>query len=74
MARPTAGEGSHAPLPVDGSKRVGHATVAVFLLLNGVALQSSVDDVERVIVGVAAGALGRDGLLEWLRGAARPTR
>ena len=40
----------------------------VFLLLNGYALNASVDDAERIILGVAAGTLGRTALHAWLEG------
>jgi|SRR5437899_1948741 len=34
---------------VDGNKRVGHAAMEVFLLLNGYEIDASTDDQERVI-------------------------
>jgi len=52
---------------VDGNKRVGHAALETMLLLNGFELQSSVDDAEAVILGVASGSNSRDVLLEWIR-------
>jgi death-on-curing protein len=52
---------------VDGKKRIGHAALEVFLVLNGHQLDASVDDAERVILGVAAGTIGRDTLAEWIR-------
>jgi death-on-curing protein len=55
---------------VDGNKRVGHAAMAVFLLLNGYALTATVDDSERVILGVAAGTLDRAALHAWLEDSA----
>ena len=51
---------------VDGNKRVGHAAMEVFLLLNGYALNATVDDAERIILGVAAGTLDRAALHAWL--------
>ncbi len=53
---------------VDGNKRVGHAAMATFLLLNGYELQGSVDEAEDLILGVATGATGRDGLVSWVEG------
>jgi death-on-curing protein len=52
---------------VDGNKRMGHATIEVFLMLNGYEIEADVDEQEAVIVGVAAGEINRRGLIEWLR-------
>jgi death on curing protein len=52
---------------VDGNKRIGHAALEVFLVLNGHQLDASVDDAEDVILGVAAGTIGRDAFAEWIR-------
>lgn len=57
---------------VDGNKRVGHAALETFLLLNGHELSSTVDKAEHIILSVAAGRLDRDGLLEWVRQSLRP--
>ncbi len=57
---------------VDGNKRIGHAAMEVFLVLNGQELVSSVDKAEEVILGVAAGRLSREQLLEWVRASIRP--
>jgi len=54
---------------VDGNKRIGHAAVEVFLVLNGLELAAAVDDAERVIPGVAAGTIGRDEFTAWIKGA-----
>jgi len=51
----------------DGNKRVGHAAAETFLVLNGFELDASVDDAERVILGVAAGKMSRETLTEWIR-------
>ena len=51
---------------VDGNKRVGHAAMETFLVLNGFELRATVDDAERVILGVASGAIHRDGLTTWI--------
>lgn len=40
---------------VDGNKRLAWAATRVFCLLNGTDLWLSVDDAERLVVGVAAG-------------------
>jgi death-on-curing protein len=51
---------------VDGNKRVGHAAMETFLVMNGFQLASDVNDAERVILDLAAGELSREGLLEWV--------
>jgi len=51
---------------IDGNKRIGHAAMEVFLVLNGYALSASVDEQERIILQVASGKRDRDGLAEWL--------
>ncbi len=52
---------------VDGNKRVGHAAIETFLLLNGHELDAEADDAERVILGVAAGECTREQLHDWVR-------
>jgi death-on-curing protein len=52
---------------VDGNKRVGHAAMETFLVLNGAEIESSVEDQERLILDLAAGRLGRSQLTDWLR-------
>jgi death-on-curing protein len=51
---------------VDGNKRIGHAAMEVFLLLNGYEIQASVDDQEHLMLSVASGALDREQLASWL--------
>jgi death on curing protein len=51
---------------VDGNKRIGHAVMETFLILNGYELAADVDDAEIVILALAAGGLSRDELLEWV--------
>jgi death-on-curing protein len=52
---------------VDGNKRIGHAAMEMFLLLNGMRLVSNVDDQERLILDLAAGSLSREQLEAWVR-------
>jgi death-on-curing protein len=52
---------------VDGNKRTGHAAMEVFLMMNGLEIQASVDEQERVILQVAAGEMKREEFTEWLR-------
>jgi death-on-curing protein len=57
---------------VDGNKRVGHAAVEAFLMLNGFELVSPVDEAEQTVLGVAAGAIEREAWTAWVRGHCRP--
>ena len=51
---------------MDGNKRVAHAVMETFLILNGKEIQSSVGEQEKLMLGVAAGTVNRDQLREWL--------
>ena len=51
---------------VDGNKRVGHAAMETFLILNGYEIISSVDEQERVMLELAAGKMSRLDFFEWL--------
>lgn len=51
----------------DGNKRVGHAAMEAFLLLNGYELTASVDEGERAIMGTAAGEWSKEDLIEWVQ-------
>ena len=53
---------------VDGNKRVGHAAMETFLILNGHEVDADVDEQERIILNLAAGKLSRDDFTVWLRG------
>ena len=57
---------------VDGNKRVGHATMETFLILNGSEIDAPVDDQERLILDLAAGRIGRSHLVDWLRQHVKP--
>ena len=57
---------------VDGNKRLGHAALETFLVLNGFELDASVEEAERVILAVASGAMKREELLAWISGVVRP--
>lgn len=52
---------------VDGNKRIGHAAMEVFLILNGYEIEADVDEQERIILNVAGGHIKRQELVEWLR-------
>ncbi|GAH46760.1 unnamed protein product [marine sediment metagenome] len=52
---------------VDGNKRVGHAVMEVFLMLNGFEIEASAKDQEKVIPDVASGKIERKEFVNWLR-------
>jgi death-on-curing protein len=51
---------------VDGNKRVSHASMEVFLQLNGHELDCDVDEQESLWLSLAAGQLSRRELTAWL--------
>ncbi len=57
---------------VDGNKRVGHAAMATFLILNGVDISASTDEQEQLILDVAAGRRRREDVAAWLRQHTKP--
>jgi len=57
---------------VDGNKRMGHATMEVFLWLNGFEINASIDEQERTVLALASGALNRADFLGWLEGCVVP--
>jgi death-on-curing protein len=52
---------------VDGNKRVGHAAMETFLVLNGHEIAADVEEQEQVILGIAAGRISREGFTSWVR-------
>ena len=50
----------------DGNKRIGHAAMETFLVLNGAELAADVDDQECTILSLAAGTLSRDDFTAWV--------
>lgn len=52
---------------VDGNKRVAHAAMEVFLILNGYEITSTIDEQEKVVLRVASGEISRDELEDWAR-------
>lgn len=57
---------------VDGNKRVGHAAMETFLVLNGSEVDATVEEQERLILSLAAGRVERDQLVDWLRQHLKP--
>ena len=53
---------------VDGNKRIGHAAMETFLVLNGFEINASVDEQEEIIIKVASGNMSRNELADWLHG------
>ena len=52
---------------IDGNKRTGHAATETFLVLNGMEINASVDEQERMVLAIASGELGREAFVEWLQ-------
>ena len=52
---------------IDGNKRVGHAAMEAFLILNGYEIDATVDIQEQIILGVASGDVSRDQFVRWLK-------
>lgn len=57
---------------VDGNKRVGHAAMETFLVLNGWELAAGVDEQEQIILQLAAGDLTREEFTTWVQSHVQP--
>jgi death-on-curing protein len=51
---------------IDGNKRIGHAAMETFLVMNGLEIGAGVNEQEDIIIQVASGKLKREGLVVWL--------
>ena len=51
---------------IDGNKRVAHAAMETFLVLNHHEIRATTDDQERLMLGVASGRVQREELISWL--------
>jgi len=51
---------------VDGNKRIGHAAMETFLILNGFEIEATIDDQEKIILDLAAGKVDREQFTVWL--------
>ena len=51
---------------IDGNKRIGHAAMETFLIVNGSELLASVDEQERIMLDLAAGTLSRENFVKWV--------
>ena len=68
MRRPRRSVGPSFRHPfIDGNKRVGHAAMETFFVLNGSEMDASVDVQERVMLDLAAGQLDHRDLTDWIR-------
>ena len=52
---------------LDGNKRIAHAAMEVFLVMNEFEISASVDEQESFMMGLAAGNVSRELLIDWLR-------
>lgn len=57
---------------IDGNKRIAHASMAVFLDLNGLAIEANTDEQERLMLELAAGRISRVNLSTWLNSHVSP--
>ncbi len=51
---------------VDGNKRIRHAAMETFLILNGHQFDADVDDAEQLFLKLAAGEVERSELINWI--------
>lgn len=56
---------------IDGNKRTGHAAMETFLVLNGLEINTSVNEQEQIILALASGELERDAFTNWLQQSVR---
>jgi death-on-curing protein len=52
---------------VDGNKRIAHAAMEVFLVLNDHELKATVQEAEQIMLALASSSLSREQLVQWLR-------
>ena len=57
---------------VNGNKRVGHAAMETFLVLNGAEIDAPVGDQEHLMLDLASGRIDRTQLIAWLRQHSKP--
>ena len=51
---------------LDGNKRIGHAAMEIFSLLNGFEIQAKVDEQEEIIIAVASCKIDKEVFTKWL--------
>jgi death-on-curing protein len=59
---------------LDGNKRIAHATMEVFLILNGFEIVAETDEQERLMLDIAAGNRNREHLEAWLTKHIKPLK
>lgn len=57
---------------LDGNKRIGHAAMETFMLLNGYEIDASVDEQEAIILQVAAKEMDKESFTEWVKSKIKP--
>jgi death on curing protein len=51
---------------VDGNKRIGHAAMEVFLVMNGKEINAVIDEQEKIILDLAANRIDRQVFTDWI--------
>ena len=51
---------------IDGNKRIGAHAMLTLLLLNGIELEYTQQELSDIILQAAAGSIGYDELLQWI--------
>ncbi len=59
---------------VDGNKRIGHAAMEVFLLLNEYEIIADVDEQVTVMLELAEGTMSRSSFSDWLKNHCHPIK
>lgn len=57
---------------IDGNKRIGHAAMEAFLMLNDHEIEADVDEQETIILQVAAGQMNKEYFTEWVKRVIKP--
>ena len=52
---------------VDGNKRIGHAAMEVFLVMNGYEIEAPIDEQEEIMLKLASSKMERSDFLNWLK-------
>ena len=52
---------------VDGNKRIAHAAMEVFLVMNGYEIEAAIDEQEEIMLKLASGKIERSDFLDWLK-------
>jgi death-on-curing protein len=50
----------------DGNKRIGHAVMETFLVINGKEIKATIDEQEKIILGLASKKINRNKFTKWL--------